>query len=154
MNASAATAIQSGQSGPHPRWEHFPHDADIGVRGTGPSRSDAFEQAALAMMAVITDPENVKLRETVEITCEAPSADLLFVDWLNSLVFEMMTRGLLFGAFTVTIEGDRLTATAQGEPVDRARHEPAAEIKGATFTELKVTQGPDGNWTAQCIVDV
>ena len=31
---------------------------------------------------------------------------------------------------------------------------PAAEIKGATFTELGVRQLGDGAWQAQCVVDV
>jgi SHS2 domain-containing protein len=46
-----------------------------------------------------------------------------------------------------------LTATARGEPVDVARHEPAVEIKGATYTALAVEQ-TDGQWRAQCVVDV
>ena len=41
------------------RWEHFPHDADIGVRGIGASKEEAFEQAALALTAVLTDPRTV-----------------------------------------------------------------------------------------------
>jgi len=36
-------------------WEHFPHEADIGVRGRGSSPSAAFEQAALALTAIITN---------------------------------------------------------------------------------------------------
>ena len=28
------------------RWEHFPHDADVGVRGWGTTAAEAFEQAA------------------------------------------------------------------------------------------------------------
>ena len=34
-----------------PRWEHFEHDADVGVRGWGNTRAEAFEQAAVAMTA-------------------------------------------------------------------------------------------------------
>ncbi len=49
------------------RWEHFEHGADIGVRGIGPTPASAFEQAALALTAVITDPasppEADRLRE-------------------------------------------------------------------------------------------
>lgn len=37
------------------RWEHFPHQADIGVRGMGATLAQAFEQAALALTAVIVD---------------------------------------------------------------------------------------------------
>jgi SHS2 domain-containing protein len=34
------------------------------------------------------------------------------------------------------------------------RHETAVEVKGATCTELKVAQQANGEWRAQCIVDV
>jgi SHS2 domain-containing protein len=43
---------------------------------------------------------------------------------------------------------------AYGEPIDVLRHQPATEVKGATFTELSVTQSLDGRWIAQCILDV
>ncbi len=36
------------------RWEHFPHDADVGVRGFGASAAEAFGQAAQALTAVVT----------------------------------------------------------------------------------------------------
>ncbi len=137
-----------------PRWEHFPHDADIGVRGIGPSRESAFEQAALAMTGVITDPAGVAGREPVAIACRAPDDELLLVEWLNALVYEMATRRMLFGAFAVRIKDGQLTGEARGEPVDVARHEPAAEVKGATLTELEVAEQPDGSWRAQCVVDV
>ena len=88
------------------------------------------------------------------IACEAPNTDLLLVDWLNALVFEMAIRGLVFGAFEVAIEGGRLTGEARGEAVSRERHQPAVEIKGATLTELAVTRETDGTWRAQCVVDV
>ncbi|KAB2914320.1 MAG: archease [Hyphomicrobiaceae bacterium] len=137
-----------------PSWEHFAHDADIGVRGRGITPAEAFAQAALAMTAVITDPKDISPSDAVAIECEASSLDLLFYKWLNALVFEMATRGLLFGAFEVSVEGTRLTAIAHGEKVDRARHAPAVEVKGATLTELKVEHEPSGWWLAQCVVDV
>ncbi|MGE5246119.1 MAG: archease [Betaproteobacteria bacterium] len=135
-------------------WEHFAHGADIGVRGVGPSRAAAFEQAALALTAVITDAKSVRPETPVAIACDAPDDGLLLVDWLNALVYEMATRHMLFSAFVVSIEGSRLEATAWGEPVDRVRHEPAVEIKGATYTALRVERGADGAWLAQCVVDV
>jgi tRNA nucleotidyltransferase (CCA-adding enzyme) len=135
-------------------WEHFAHAADIGVRGVAPTKAEAFEQAALALTGVMTDPAGVSAAESVPVECEAPEDGLLLVDWLNALVYEMATRRMLFGRFAVSIEGSRLTATAWGEPVDRARHEPAVEVKGATYTALKVERQADGLWVAQCVVDV
>lgn len=135
-------------------WEHFEHGADIGIRGTGPTRDAAFEQAALALTAVLTDPAGVRAATAVGLACEAPDDELLLVDWLNALVFEMATRRMVFGAFSVAIDGTRLRATAWGEPVEPRRHEPAVEIKGATYTALRVARQASGEWLAQCVVDV
>lgn len=136
------------------RWEHFPHAADMGVRGIGATREQAFEQAALAMTAVITDPASVDATERVEITRQAPDDELLLVDWLNALVYEMATRKLLFGRFEVSIKDHTLTARAFGEPMNPAKHRMAVEVKGATYTALRVAQESNGEWVAQCVVDV
>jgi SHS2 domain-containing protein len=136
------------------RWEHFPHQADIGVRGIGPTMAAAFEQAATAMTAVICDVDDIAPRDAVEIDCAAPDDGLLLVEWLNALVLEMAAGSLLFSRFAVQIDSDRLHATAWGEPVDVARHTPAVEVKGATLTELSVEQNASGEWVAQCVVDV
>lgn len=136
------------------RWEHFPHDADIGVRGFGPTREVAFKQAALALTAAVTDVARVEPREAIEIRCAAPNDELLLVEWLNALVFEMATRRMLFGSFSLRAEDGALQAVARGEEVDVERHRPATEVKGATYTALKVRRGADGAWVAQCVVDV
>ena len=135
-------------------WAHFPHQADMGVRGVGLTREAAFEQAALAMTAVVTDPAQVVSAMAVTIRCEAPDDELLLVDWLNALILEMAARHMLFSRFAVELDGHRLSATAWGEPVDPERHQPAVEIKGATYTELHVERDDSGRWLAQCVVDV
>ena len=135
------------------RWEHFAHDADVGVRGIGPTREAAFEQGALSLMHALVEVARVEPREVVEIACAAPDEALLFVDWLNGLIFEMATRGMLFSRFEVRIDGRRLRGKAWGERIDPARHEVAVEAKGATYTDLRVARR-DGAWLAQCVVDV
>jgi tRNA nucleotidyltransferase (CCA-adding enzyme) len=147
MSDSAETAQAKG------RWEHFPHDADVGVRGFGASAAEAFEQAARALTAVITHAD-VRPQMSVAVACEAPDIELLLVEWLNAIIYEMAVRKMLFGRFAVEIEGGRLKGTLWGEPVDIARHAPACEPKGATYTALSVVQGPDGAWSAGCVVDV
>ena len=134
-------------------WAHFQHGADIGVRGTGRTQAEAFEQAALALTAVVTDPAAVAPTCAVPIRCEAVDREQLLYDWLNAVIYEMATRRMLFGRYAVAIDGSRLEAQAWGEDVDRARHCPAVEIKGATYTALSVTCA-EGLWTAECVVDV
>lgn len=136
-----------------PRWEHFHHEADIGVRGFGADLVQAFAQTALAMIAVITDPALVESREPVEVHCHAPDDEILLVDWLNAIVYEIATRGMLFSRFDIDIEHHTLNATLWGERIDIDKHHPTVEVKGATFTALMVQQ-KDGECMAQCIVDV
>lgn len=136
------------------RWEHFPHQADVGVRGVGATLAEAFEEAALALTAVVADPADVAQVDMIRLYCEAPDAELLLVDWLNRLIYEMATRNMLFSRFEVRMEGNRLAAQVWGEALEKARHRPAVEVKGATYTALKVARQPDGSWLAQCVVDV
>jgi SHS2 domain-containing protein len=136
------------------RWEHFAHGADIGVRGIGSTRAEAFNQVALALSAVISDPAQIRSVSAVELSCSAPDDIVLLVDWLNALVYAMATRRMLFGRYEVTIEDHRLEATAWGEAVEQSRHQPAVEVKGATYTSASVALAPDGTWCAQCVVDV
>lgn len=135
------------------RWAHYEHQADIGVRGYGETKAAAFEEAALALTAVVANPLTVAPSACVTIECEAPDDELLFAEWLNGLIYEMATRRMLFSRFEVRIDGNRLHAEAWGEPVDPERHQPAVEIKGATYTTLQVKHS-GGSWMAQTVVDV
>ena len=136
-----------------PHWEHFEHKADIGVRGYGNDPAEAFEQAALAMSAIITDLSLIKPSEGIDIACEEADQELLLADWLNAVVYQMSIRMMIFSRFEVRIKDQRLVARIWGEPIDPERHQPAVEIKGATYTELAVYK-TQGQWIAQCVVDV
>jgi protein archease len=140
-------------SRPERGWAHFAHSADIGIEGWGTTLADAFEQAGLALTAAVTSA-NVVPDIAVEIACEALDRELLFVEWLNAIIYEMAVRRMLFGRFSLRIEDTRLFATLWGEAVDAHRHEPACEPKGATYTALKVAQDANGIWSAACVVDV
>lgn len=136
------------------RWEHFAHGADVGVRGVGATMAEAFEQAALALTNAVCDATSVCPEDESEIVCRAPSPELLLVDWLNAIVYAMATDHVLFSQFDVRIEGGELHGFLKGEPIDRERHQPAVEVKGATHTALRVAQDADGLWVAQCVIDV
>ena len=147
-------APASTSAAPRARWEHFDHGADIGIRGFGPTKAIAFEQAALALTAVVTDPAGVAAQESIPLRCEAGDDELLLVAWLNAIVTEMAVRRMLFARFRVELDGTSLHGMASGEPASPRRHEPAVEVKGATCTELRVRPTPDGGWLAQTVVDV
>lgn len=147
--------IFSSRDNPQKRWEHFSHEADIGVRGIGPTLKDAFEMAATALTAVITDPQNVKAQTPVTIKCQAPDRELLLYEWLNHIIYELDTRRMLFSKFEIEHMTDtELQATIYGENVNHSHHNPAVDVKGATMTELRVYEMNGGQCVAQCVVDV
>lgn len=139
-----------------PHWEHFAHEADIGIRGIGPDLPGAFQQVATALTAVVVDPGRVRPLQSRSFECSAPDRELLLVEWLDALIYSMAADSMLYSKFEIEIDtaGNRLRARAWGEKLDVGRHRPAVEIKGATLTELSAAQQEDGNWRAQCVVDV
>ena len=136
-----------------PRWEQFPHEADVGIRGWGVTLAQSFEQAALALTGIVTDAE-IAAEAQVEVACAAPDVEVLLVEWLNAIIYEMAVRNMIFGRYKVTLSDTSLKGTMWGETVDQAKHAPACEPKGATYTALRVAQEADGTWSAACVVDV
>lgn len=101
-------------SGSEGRLGTLTHGVDIGVRGIGRSMAEAFEQTAVALAGVVTDPWLVEARQ-VRIECEAPDPEVLLVDWLNALIDEMAVRRMILARFRVSIEGNQLHGRAWGE---------------------------------------
>lgn len=135
-------------------WELYSHESDIGVRGIGRTCAEAFEQAALALTAIVTEPAGVQTLQQIDVSCEAPDIELLLVDWLNALIYEMATRHMLFSRYEVKLDKNILLGLVWGETLDVKRHRPVVEPKGATYTDLMVRHQSDGSWVAQCVVDV
>lgn len=135
-------------------WEHYSHPADMGIRGFGATRDEAFAQAALAMTAIVALPEKVRPEKIVEVVCEEEDDEMLFWFWLSAVLYEMGTRNMLFSQFEIEPFEGGLKGWLSGQEVDVAEHEPAVEVKAVTYADLKVQQGRDGQWVAQCIVDV
>lgn len=135
------------------KWEHFSHGADIGIRGIGETITKAFEMGALALTAVITDLNSLHANSQRKICCEAPDNEILFMDWINAIIYEIETQDMLFCEYQVEINGNKLNAMLKGEKMNRLKHQPVVDVKGATFTELKVYQQKN-TWIAQCVVDV
>jgi len=147
--------IETGANGSETinRFETFEHEADIGIRGFGKTMGEAFGNTALALYSVMVNINEVKQRENKTLVASAPDIELLLVEWLNSLLSLSDIERIVFSKFEVAIEGLSLRGTAWGESLDRVRHEPKVEVKGATYHMLSVKK-ESGTYVAQCVVDV
>ena len=134
--------------------EVFEHTADLGLRARAADLDALFNEAAQALFeAIVTDLATVQPLQRVDITIEGDDREYLLFDWLKELLYHFDAEHLLLGKFEVHVEGNRLTAAAWGEPLDRARHQLEHEVKAITYHGLKVEQTPDG-WLAEVIVDI
>ena len=135
-------------------WEHYSHPADIGIRGFGPTKEEAFAQAALALTAIIADLKTVEPKEEVKISCQEQDDELLFVDWLNALIYEMATRQMLFSRFEVRIDEPAVKPRLTPAPVAGGPSGTGPEAKAPRFTwgylsffrtasSTPLTKGPD-----------
>ncbi|HZU06402.1 MAG TPA: archease [Chloroflexota bacterium] len=134
------------------RYAYFDHDADIGLIGRGPTLEAAFEAAAEGMFAIMADLPAVRPLTKVEVAFEEADPELALVTWLNALLAEARTQGLVLSRFHLRRNGTHWTGEAWGEPW-RETLERGVEVKGATLTMLAV-RPVDGGWEAQCVVDV
>ena len=64
------------------------------------------------------------------------------------LLYAFETEKLLLAEFDLRLNGNQLTATCRGEPMDTSRHQMDHEVKAITYHNLHVKQSPAG-WHAE-----
>ncbi len=131
---------------------YFDHDADIGIIGRGDTLERAFESAAQAMFAIVSDASGLPSEVTVRFSFEEEDIELALVTWLNLLLAHAREQHAVLGRFRLVREGNRWRGEAHGVHWTAAM-ERGVEVKGATLTMLSVGQH-QGQWEARCVVDV
>jgi SHS2 domain-containing protein len=135
-------------------YETFEHTADLGLRVRAPDLDTLFAEAGAALFStLVEDLGTVVASRKLEVRLEGDDREYLLFDWLRTLLYHFDAEHLLFARFEVRVRPGGLDGAAWGEPLDRARHELAHEVKAITYHGLKVEQTPDG-WLAEVIVDI
>jgi SHS2 domain-containing protein len=134
-------------------FEVIDHTADVGIIAYGADMKQAFANAAKGLFSLITDLDKVKevLHRDAELT--ATDEESLLVEWLNELIYQFDTEGLIFKRFDIVeLDNTRLKARGYGEKVDKARHRLKTGVKAATYHMLKVERGDGGK--VQVLFDI
>src|SRR5437667_12668195 len=122
-------------------WEQFDVDADVGVRAWGPTRAEAFAQAALGVFALIVSPAEVDGREHREVRAQAGSPETLLVNWINECLYVHEIEGFVAHRITVLRESDTVAhGVVHGEEFDTRRPRAGTGLKTATLHEASVLQ--------------
>ena len=137
--------------------EYLDHTADVGLRGIGKTLGEAFGEAAKAMFNLMVDVDQVRAKQSLAVSGDAGTPELLLVEWLSALLTQKDLTGLYCSRFCVSIaktpDGLRLEGTAWGEPLDLSRHSAKLEVKGITYSGLHVDHEGE-EWVVQCVVDI
>jgi len=135
-------------------WEHFEVEADVGVRGWGATRADAFAQVTRGVFALLVSPDQLEPRERREVRAQADAPESLLVAWIDECLYVHEIEGFVAVSVEMTVCTDTLAhGVLQGEPVDPGRHRVGTVVKGATYHRVLVTTR-DGTHEASLIVDV
>lgn len=132
--------------------------SDVTFRARGETLDELFAAAADATLSVmVTTPESVLPRATVDIDLEAAQLDLLLLRLLEELIYQKDVAGLLLRATSVHVEAGedsyRVHARLQGEKLDFHRHELIADVKAVTLYGLRVER-VDSAWEAEVTLDI
>ena len=139
-------------------FELLEHTADFGLRASGNSWQEAFQEAAKGMFSVMTDLAKIEKKQEFNVSVKAPKIDELFIEWLNELLFLTYTERVLFSDFKIGLFEEKngewqLQGKAFGEKMDEKKHELIRDVKAATYSGLKAEE-KSGKFVVQCVLDV
>ncbi|NQT22996.1 MAG: archease [Candidatus Omnitrophica bacterium] len=136
------------------RYEEIPHTADIALRVYGKDLRELFSNAAFGMFDIIADLSGLKKSVAVDVKLEAPSAEELLVSWLDELLYNFYTKGIIFFDFDIIdISSTRIMAHANGRHLGSNRNRLKTEIKAATYHDLTIKE-IDGRYSVDIVFDV
>src|ERR1700733_3880159 len=134
--------------------ENFAHTADLGLRVRAADLDKLFVEAAQCLFsAVVEDLATVRPLQKIDVQLPPDDIELLIFDWLRQLLYHLDAEHLRFGKFEVHVAEAGVTASAWGEPLDRARHNLEHEVKAITYHGLRVEK-IGSEWEAEVIVDI
>jgi SHS2 domain-containing protein len=127
--------------------------ADIAFEADSASLKGLFESSGRALSDIMVDRKTLraKVKRTVEV--EAEDADRLLYDFLTELIVIKDVDSLLFKEFRVKVKGNSLSASIEGEKIDRNRHKLRNDVKAVTMHMFGVRH-EGGRWKATVVLDI
>ena len=128
------------------------HTADVKIRVEAETLEELFSEAVRALMVTMYGTAEPGNRE---VAVEVHAGDLvgLVHDFLSEALFLSEVNDVVFTSATLTIEGDSVHGILRGEPFDPARHRGGSEVKGISYSGMKLRKG-DETYILDIILDV
>lgn len=134
-------------------FEIFDTTGDVGITIYGKTLEDIFEQAGYGLFSLITEFDKIECKQEKKIQLNAEAIEVLFINWLNELIFLFDTEGFLAKKISVNLKDCSITAKLSGETFDDEKHPRGVLIKAATYHKLRLEK-KNGGWFAKVLFDI
>ena len=130
------------------------HPSDLGIEAYGPTIGEAFEQAALGLMAVIADTDTIDAVDEREVIVEAQDYENLVVRWLSEILYLYDGEDFLLKEATVeSIAPKKLSGRLSGEIYQAGKHTLKLDVKAVTYHQLSI-KSSNGATTIRVFLDI
>lgn len=130
--------------------------ADIAFSAEAPTLEKLLIEGALATFETMVNLDEVKPVKKKSIKLESASAEKLFFDWIEELIYLKDADYMVFSKFEVKIKKGRkyvLEGAAWGERIDPEKHTLKVDVKAITYHHFSVKE-EKGKWKAFVILDI
>ena len=139
-------------------FEFLEHTADVYIAAYGRNLAEAFENAATAMLEVMTELGKVapEIEDNVEV--EGEDEYSLLYSWLEAILIRIEVNQMLYSKFKIvsieeTRDGLRLKAKIWGEPFNPEKHPQKVGVKAITYHRMEIIKEAD-HVVAKFILDI
>jgi SHS2 domain-containing protein len=124
-------------------FEELEHTADIRVRVKARTLEDLFLESALGVMKIMYgNPGHGNIERSIRV--EAEGLENLILDFLSEVLYLSEVDSVVFSSARISLSGNTLSATLQGEPFDVEKHRGGTEIKGISYSGLRILKDDTG----------
>ena len=128
------------------------HTADVKIRVEAETLEELFSEAVRALMVTMYGNVAPGAR-TVPVEVHAGDLVGLVHDLLSEALFLSEVNEVVFASARLTIGADAVYGILLGEPFDPARHRGGSEVKGITYSGMKIRK-EDDKYILDIILDV
>jgi SHS2 domain-containing protein len=144
------STLERGQAG----FRILEHPSDLGIEASGSTVGEAFEQAALGLVAVIAEPKTIEAVVERLVELDAQDAESLLVKWLSEILYLYDGEDYLVKEAKIdSISATNLKARLLGEEYQPEKHTLKLDVKAVTYHQLSI-ETKNGRTTVQVFLDI
>uniref|UniRef100_A0A6G1S579 Protein archease-like n=1 Tax=Aceria tosichella TaxID=561515 RepID=A0A6G1S579_9ACAR len=130
------------------KYEFLDHTADVQIHAWGDDLREAFENAAVAMTAYITDIKAIEISQKESFQVESDDLQGLLYRFLDGVLFLFNAEPYLLSKRVRILEFQsdtqfRILAECYGETFSLDKHTQGTEIKAITYSAMKIIEEKD-----------